>query len=167
MEDWTEARDILRCNPNFHQRERYDSGCVIINNDTPEPLSPVSVHYYDVGCLPGKWLISHGSMHSPEMAGNHIRCGRIVKSQQKPGTLLDYVVQGALMYPIFDSDARLHYFIDTVDGDMFLCVNNLSWCDNMVTNDCQIVVSRLSTENAMTISTSDMIFLLLEAGQDL
>ena len=33
MEDWTEARDILRCNPNFHQRERYD--CVIINDDTP------------------------------------------------------------------------------------------------------------------------------------
>ena len=33
MEDWTEARDILRCNPNFHQRERYD--CVNINDDTP------------------------------------------------------------------------------------------------------------------------------------
>jgi hypothetical protein len=30
------------------------------------------------------------------------------------------------MYPVFDSDARLHYFIDTVDGDMFLHVNNLS-----------------------------------------
>jgi hypothetical protein len=33
MEDWTEARDILLCNPDFHQRERYD--CVIINDDRP------------------------------------------------------------------------------------------------------------------------------------
>jgi len=52
----------------------------------PEPLWPVSVHYYDVGCLPEKWLISHWSMHSPETAGNRIRCGRIVKFRQKPGT---------------------------------------------------------------------------------
>ncbi len=33
MEDWTEARDILRCNPSFHERKRYD--CVIVNDDTP------------------------------------------------------------------------------------------------------------------------------------
>jgi len=33
MEDWTEARDILRCNPSFHQHKRYD--CVIINDDAP------------------------------------------------------------------------------------------------------------------------------------
>jgi hypothetical protein len=41
---------------------------------------------------------------------------------------MDYVqvVQRArLLYPIFDSDARLHYVVDTVNGDMFLCVNNL------------------------------------------
>ena len=33
MEDWTEAHDILRCNPDFHQHERYD--CIIINDDKP------------------------------------------------------------------------------------------------------------------------------------
>jgi hypothetical protein len=33
MEDWTEACDILRCNPDFHERERYD--CIIINDDNP------------------------------------------------------------------------------------------------------------------------------------
>jgi hypothetical protein len=51
-----------------------------------EPLSPVSVHYYDVGCLPEKWLILHWSIHSPETAGNRIQCERIVKFRQKPGT---------------------------------------------------------------------------------
>jgi hypothetical protein len=33
VEDWTEARDTLRCNSDFHGCERYD--CVIINEDSP------------------------------------------------------------------------------------------------------------------------------------
>ncbi|PPQ86475.1 hypothetical protein CVT25_008074 [Psilocybe cyanescens] len=33
VEDWTEARDILRCNPDFHECKRYD--CVIVNDDGP------------------------------------------------------------------------------------------------------------------------------------
>jgi len=33
IEDWTECHDIMRCNPDFHQHERYD--CVIINYDSP------------------------------------------------------------------------------------------------------------------------------------
>ncbi|KAJ6530201.1 hypothetical protein B0H19DRAFT_1082599 [Mycena capillaripes] len=33
MEDWHGARDIMQCNPSFHQRARYD--CVLVNVDKP------------------------------------------------------------------------------------------------------------------------------------
>ncbi|EGO00926.1 hypothetical protein SERLA73DRAFT_71896 [Serpula lacrymans var. lacrymans S7.3] len=35
-EDWSEGRDILRCNPNFNKESRFD--CVLINTDTSEPV---------------------------------------------------------------------------------------------------------------------------------
>jgi hypothetical protein len=35
VEDWTEGSNILRCNPNFHGRQRFD--CVIIHDDAPKP----------------------------------------------------------------------------------------------------------------------------------
>ena len=40
--------------------------------------------------------------------------------------LMDYIVRGALMCPVFESDIGLHYFVDTIDADMFLRVNGWS-----------------------------------------
>ncbi|KJA13763.1 hypothetical protein HYPSUDRAFT_72879 [Hypholoma sublateritium FD-334 SS-4] len=37
LEDWIEGRDIMRCNPKFHGRQRFD--CIIIHNDTTLELS--------------------------------------------------------------------------------------------------------------------------------
>ena len=53
-------------------------------------------------------------------------CQIYEEARESSFVLMDYVVCGALLCPVFDSDsARLHYIMDTVDGDMFLCVN--SW----------------------------------------
>ena len=128
MEDWTEARDILRCNPNFHQRKRYD--CVIINDDTPG--TSVACLRSLLRCrLPSRKVVDIALVHTftrnswkPYMMWKN--CQISAEARNSSFVLLDYVVWGALLCPVFDSDARLHYVIDTVDGDMFLRVNNLS-----------------------------------------
>ena len=128
MEDWTEARDILRCNPNFHQRERYD--CIIINDDSHG--TSVSRLRSLIRCrLPSGKLIDMALVHA--FTRNNWKpytkwenCQIYAESRDPSFVLLDYVVRGALLCPVFDSNARLHYIIDTVDGDMFLHVNSLS-----------------------------------------
>lgn len=38
--------------------------------------------------------------------------------------LMDYVVRGALLSPVFDAKGKgVHYVMDSVDSDMFLRVN--------------------------------------------
>ena len=66
------------------------------------------------------------------------------------------------MCPVCDSDARIYYLIGTVDGDLFLRVNDAITLSRMV-------VRYLSVDSALKchdIDTSNMIFLLL-ASQDL
>jgi hypothetical protein len=130
MEDWTEARDILRCNPNFHQRERYD--CIIINDDTPGPGTSVARLRSLLRCrLPsGKVvdiaLVRTFTRNSWKPYTMWKNCQISAEAKNSSFVLLDYVVRGALLCPVFDSDAGLHYVVDTVDVDMFLRVNNLS-----------------------------------------
>jgi hypothetical protein len=40
--------------------------------------------------------------------------------------LMDYVIWGVLLCPVFEADMKLHYIVDTVDGDMLLRVNDWS-----------------------------------------
>jgi hypothetical protein len=128
MEDWTEARDILRCNPNFHQCERYD--CIIINDDTPG--TSVARLRSLLRCrLPSGKVVDIALVHAFTRNGwkpytMWRNCQILAEARNSSFLLLDYVVRGALLCPVFDSDARLHYVVDTVDGDMFLHVNNLS-----------------------------------------
>jgi hypothetical protein len=53
-------------------------------------------------------------------------CQVRVEAKDSSFVLMDYIVRGALMCPVFETDASLHYVMDTVDGDMFLRVNSLS-----------------------------------------
>jgi hypothetical protein len=39
--------------------------------------------------------------------------------------MLEHVVRGTLLYPIFGGKAGMHYIIDCVDEDMSLRVNNI------------------------------------------
>jgi hypothetical protein len=118
----------LRCNPNFHQRERYDS--VIINDDTPG--TSVARLRSLLRCrLPSGKVVDIALVHpftrnSWKPYTMWKNCQILAEARDSSFVLLDYVVRGALLCPVFDSDARLHYLIDTVDGDMFLRVNNVS-----------------------------------------
>lgn len=127
MEDWTEAQDILRCNPDFHHRERYD--CVIINDDSPGTSVARLRSLLRCRCPSGK-VIDMALVHAftqnnwkPQTMWQR----NLISAESKDPSfiLMDYVIRGALMCPVFDSDASLHYILDTVDGDMFLRVNNL------------------------------------------
>ena len=48
--------------------------------------------------------------------------GCLVYSEEKKATFLslEYVIRGALLSPTHIQDPSLHYFVDTVDADMFL-----------------------------------------------
>lgn len=130
MEDWTEACDILRCNPNFHKRERFD--CIIINMDSPGTTVARLCSLLRCRLSTGK-VFNVALVHTFNQTNRRPytmwkNCQIRKEASNSSFMLLDYVVRGALLYPftVFNSDARLHYIIDTVDGDMFLCLNNLS-----------------------------------------
>ena len=53
-------------------------------------------------------------------------CQIRLEAQESSFVLMEFVVRGALLCPVFDSNMALHYIIDTVDGDMFLRVNRWS-----------------------------------------
>ena len=49
-----------------------------------------------------------------------------MEAKESSFILMDYIVRGALMCPVFESDIGLHYFVDTIDADMFSRVNGWS-----------------------------------------
>ena len=129
MEDWMEAQDILRCNPDFHQLERYD--CVIINDEHPG-TTVVRLRSLLRCRLPSGKEVDIALVHA--FTRNNWKpytmwdnCQICAEAQESSFILMDYVVRGALLCPVFNSasDSRLYYIIDTVDGDMLLRVN--SW----------------------------------------
>jgi hypothetical protein len=132
MEDWTECHDILRCNPDFHQRKRYD--CVIISNDSPGTTVARLRSLLQCRLPSGKVIdvalihtFTTGSKWKPNTIWDNSQI--CLESRESSFVLMEYVVRGALLCPIFnhsESDPRLHYIIDTVDGDMYIRVNSLS-----------------------------------------
>ena len=123
VENWTEETDILRCNPKFHGRQRFD--CVITHDDAPT-LSVARL------CdLFRCWLPSGNSL---DIALIH----RFSNSRWKPKTMwdgcrvldeeqsttlvqMDYLLRGVLVSPVSDQTGeRSHYLIDSVDPDIFL-----------------------------------------------
>jgi len=128
MEDWMEACDILRCNPDFHQCERYD--CVIINTDSPGTtvarLCSLLRCWLSTGKVVDMALVHSFSQTNWKPHTTWENCQLRTEASNSSFVLLDYVVRGALLCPVFNSDAMLHYIIDTIDGDMFLRLNSLS-----------------------------------------
>jgi len=129
MEDWSEACDILRCNSNFHQRERYD--CVIVNSEASETtvarlrallrcLLPSGRHI-DIALVH-----SFGSRSHWKPATKWDGCQIRAENKEPSFVLMEYLVRGALLCPAFESDDGSYYIIDTIDGDMFIRLNNWS-----------------------------------------
>ncbi|KAJ7766860.1 hypothetical protein B0H16DRAFT_1661404 [Mycena metata] len=125
--NWTERTDILRCNPNFHSRERYDH--VLANNESQDitvahlvellrcRLPDKSVH--DLALIrmlkPSKWTPktkwSNCRVYDEEKSFNFI--------------LAKVLIRSAHMIPVFDAKkVSLTYLNDLIDGDMFLRAGN-------------------------------------------
>ena len=152
MEDWTEACDILHCNPNFHLHEWYD--CVIINDDSPGTsvarLCSLSQCWLPSGKVIDVALVHAFTWNSWKPYTMWKNCQISEEARDSSFVLLDYVIRGALLCPVFDFDARLHYIVDTVDGNMFLRVNNLSWYNNIVVNTRCNLSDTSHTKNGIT-----------------
>jgi hypothetical protein len=50
-------------------------------------------------------------------------CKIRLEARESSFVLMDYLICGALLCPVFESDTKLYYIVDTVNGDMFLRVN--------------------------------------------
>ena len=124
--DWTEEQDIMRCNPDFHGRPRYD--CVIINDDAPGvTVSQIR----DLICcwLPSGKVVDIVLMHGFSKSKWRPRttwkgCRVLEEDRSSSFMLMEYVIRGALVCPVSEHKGELrNYIIDSTDSDMFLRVN--------------------------------------------
>ncbi|KAJ7613048.1 hypothetical protein FB45DRAFT_759393 [Roridomyces roridus] len=131
-DDWTLCEDILRCNDNW-----YNSGprrdCVLYNSDKPG-LAVARLRALVRCRLPSKRVVDLAVAREMKHSNWRPRTswdGCFVFSEEADLSflLMDYVIRGALLAPVRPhsssrSQANLHFFVDVVDGDMFLrCLN--------------------------------------------
>jgi len=127
MEDWTESRDILRCNHRFHGRERYD--CLLLESGSEtlqfSRLKALVRCRFPSGRLLDVALVHKFSSHTKWRPHTVWDGCKVLEEELSCFLLMDEVVRGAVLAPAFGSGkARLYYFIDTVDGDMYLRAGN-------------------------------------------
>ncbi|KZT29211.1 hypothetical protein NEOLEDRAFT_1086238 [Neolentinus lepideus HHB14362 ss-1] len=128
QEDWTAARDIVRCNENFHRNRRFD--CVLINFDSPDLTFGRLRALFRCRLVCGKHIdlavirMFTRSAWKPKTVWDGCR---VYEELHEPTfVLMDYIVRGALLTPVFDQPKKsLHYLVDTVDADIFLRANKL------------------------------------------
>ena len=125
--DWTEMKDILRCNSNFHGGPRFD--CVIIHDDAPgitcARLRSLIRCWLPAGKILDLALVRRFSCSKWKLRTLWKGC-RILDEDEGSLTIvsLDYLLRGALMCPVSEREGETaHYFVDTVDPDMFLREN--------------------------------------------
>ncbi|KAJ7092345.1 hypothetical protein B0H15DRAFT_905706 [Mycena belliarum] len=125
--DWRSARDILRCNPKFHNAPRFDS--VIYDTDI-DPLA--------MGQLQLLFRVHLSTGAELDLAMIRPFCGSLWKPktatdcpvrERAPSAIfiaLEHVVRGVLLSPIFGARPEKYYYvIDCIDEDMYLRVNNI------------------------------------------
>lgn len=128
LEDWTGARDILRCNPNFHHAERYD--CTLINMKSgPNDFTCARLQLLVRCTLPRgdeyDIAVVHLFKHSKWRASTQIEgCNVLEEAQEPQFVMLKYMIRGAHMIPIFCTKEGRFILNDLVDGDMFLRTGN-------------------------------------------
>ena len=116
----------MRCNQSFHGEPRFD--CVIIHDDVPN-LSVARLCDLIRCSLPsGKEIdlaLVHRFSHS-RWKPRTVWSGCRVLDEDVESSLvsMDYILRGALLCPVSQNeDEKAHYFVDTVDADMFLREN--------------------------------------------
>ncbi|KAJ7823684.1 hypothetical protein B0H14DRAFT_2597711 [Mycena olivaceomarginata] len=127
-DDWMECEDILRCNNNWYKSgPRYD--CVLFNQDKPG-LACARLRSLIRCKLPSGRITDIAIVQTMKRSSWRPRTvwdGCAVYDEEKDFSflLMDYVIRGALLVPVLPSPpsqphSRLHFFVDVVDGDMFL-----------------------------------------------
>jgi hypothetical protein len=128
--NWYPERDFLRCSPQFHGRERYDS--VLFNaDDDPLALARLIALFHVETPHGMKFDLAFvyrfkNSKWKPRTFWDGCR---VVERSKKPQFLpLEYVARGALLAPAYGTpdDHDLFFAMDTVDDDMFLRLNNIA-----------------------------------------
>ncbi|KAF7967343.1 hypothetical protein HWV62_34677 [Athelia sp. TMB] len=130
MEDWTLARDILRCSPSFHGEKRED--CAIINMAEPRLVCARICGLYRCMLPSGEARdVAFVRMFSrtdwrPRTAWKG--CDVHEESRTYRFVLAQYLVRGAHMIPAFYGPTKVanerFYFNDLIDYDMFLRAGN-------------------------------------------
>ncbi|KAJ7029674.1 hypothetical protein C8F04DRAFT_962637, partial [Mycena alexandri] len=126
--DWRSARDILRCNPLFHGKPRFDS---VIYEDDEDPLAIGQLHFVFRCHLPGDVALDLAMVQpfgrtawTPKtLTDCPIRERLPLKNCHF--IALEHVIRGALLCPMFWGKDRMHYLIDCIDEDMYLRLNNI------------------------------------------
>ncbi|KAJ7791390.1 hypothetical protein B0H14DRAFT_2395645, partial [Mycena olivaceomarginata] len=131
MVNWSPQRDILRCNPKFYGRPRYD--CVLYNAES-DPLSLARLIGLLRCTIPGgaKFDLAfvYRFKNSKWKPRTFWRGCRVVEECRRPEFLpLEHVARGALLAHAWGTKrTNLFFPIDTIDDDMFLRLNKWSEC---------------------------------------
>ena len=121
-------KDILLCNPNFHGGPRFD--CVIIHDDAPgitcARLQSVIRCWLPAGKVLDLALVRGFTCSKWKPRTLWKGCRILDEDGSSLLTIVSmvYVLRGALMCPVSEREGeKAHYFVDTVDPDMFLREN--------------------------------------------
>ncbi|KAJ7111336.1 hypothetical protein C8R44DRAFT_633102 [Mycena epipterygia] len=124
--DWKLTRDILRCNPCFHTRPRYDS---IIYESQDNDLAMGRLELVFRCHLPQKITLDLALIHpyrrSTWAARTRTDCPMREWGAGSVFVALEHVTRGTLLCPIFGAPRKVFYVVDCVDEDMFLRVNDI------------------------------------------
>jgi hypothetical protein len=119
----------MRCNTSFHGEPRFD--CVIIHDDAAD-LSVARLCDLIRCSLPsGKEvdlaLVRRFSRSHWKPKTVWSGCRVLDEDSKSSLVSMEYVLRGALLCPVSQrEDEGAHYFVDTVDSDMFLRVSKTS-----------------------------------------
>lgn len=128
-QDWRELRDILRCNPSWYGRPRYD--CALINmTDSPDDLTVVRLRgvYRCILNARGEEedvaLVKFFKRSSYKPHTVWQGCRTMDEEKEYEFVLLKHLLRGAHMIPVFNrppSDPQnTFYFNDMIDNDMYI-----------------------------------------------
>ncbi|KIJ30780.1 hypothetical protein M422DRAFT_267613 [Sphaerobolus stellatus SS14] len=120
LEDWREKRDILRCNPSFYDRPRYD--CVVINTS---PVTFVRLEFIFTCQGTSKRQYDTALVHMLEASKWRPNtewegCRVLEEKGLYQFILLKYIIRGCHLIPATDKGTGKYYLIDLVDSDAFV-----------------------------------------------
>ncbi|KAJ7467649.1 hypothetical protein FB451DRAFT_1040236, partial [Mycena latifolia] len=126
--DWRSARDILRCNPQFHGAPRFDS---VIYEDDNDALAMGQFHFVFRCHLPGNTALDLAMVQpfgrTEWQPNTPTDCPIRQKLSLKSCHFiaLEHIIRGVLLSQIFGAKDSMHYIVDCIDEDMYLRVNNI------------------------------------------